>query len=401
MAIKKKVTILVALGAVIVIGGYLLGGGTLERLKFTGTLFSGAEQYESFARVKEFMPVSKMTAAPVATALPLDLSKGKLPKDFEYDGQRVLTETFLAETDTSALIIVKNGEVVFEEYWLSGGQQVNWLSMSVAKSFISTAIGIAVDDGLIDINKPVTFYLPSLNGSAYEGVKIKDVLQMSSGAAWNEDYTDPNSDVNRMGQSLAFGNPLEDFIKDMDREFEPGTVNRYNSADTQVLGMLLTAATGQPIYQYMQDKLWHPLGMESNAYWIIDDSGMEMAFGGLNATARDYAKLGELMLRKGQWNGVQIVSDSWVDQATQPDAPHIQPGVNAEFPLGYGYQWWIPETQEGEYLAIGVYNQFIYVNPAHNLVVVKLSAYSDYATSNDESAYREIESIEFFRAINA
>jgi CubicO group peptidase (beta-lactamase class C family) len=165
--------------------------------------------------------------------------------------------------------------------------------------------------------------------------------------------------------------------------------------------MLLQAATGQSVTAYMQAKLWEPLGMESPAYWMIDDDGMEMVFGGLNATARDYAKLGELYRLQGQWQGSQLVPAQWVTDSITPDAPHLLPGENpmSDFDMGYGYQWWIMDGDRGDYSAIGVYNQFIYVDPSKGLVVVKLSANSDYAATNEESSFREFETIEFMRAI--
>jgi CubicO group peptidase (beta-lactamase class C family) len=224
---------------------------------------------------------------------------------------------------------------------------------------------------------------------------------MSSGARWNEDYSDPKSDINRFGRIMAIGGSMNEFAATLEREHEPGTINHYNSMDTQVLGMLLRRSTGRTIADYMTEKLWHPLGMESDGYWMLDSESMEMAFGGLNATARDYAKLGELYRLGGRWNGRQIVPRAWVHASVTPDAPHLTAEAKAEtdFPVGYGYQWWVPAGDEGEYTAIGVYNQFIYVNPSREVVIVKLSAFSDYATSLDESAYREIETIEFFRAI--
>jgi CubicO group peptidase (beta-lactamase class C family) len=224
---------------------------------------------------------------------------------------------------------------------------------------------------------------------------------MSSGARWNEDYSDPSSDIHRFGRIMAIGGSMSAFAATLDREHEPGTLNHYNSTDTQVLGMLLVRSTGRTIADYMTEKLWHPLGMESDAYWMLDSDDMEMAFGGLNATARDYAKFGELYRLGGRWNGRQIVPCAWVQASVTPDAPHLTPEAKAEtdFPVGYGYQWWIPAGDEGEYTAIGVYNQFIYVNPSREVVIVKLSAFSDYATSLDDSAYREIETIEFFRTI--
>jgi CubicO group peptidase (beta-lactamase class C family) len=370
----------------------------IDRLAFVGTLFSGAEQYENFNRIKELIPVSTLIAA----NKPFNFEEGKrisLPEGFVYEGQTVATEDFLSTTDTSALLIIHKGNVRFEDYMLTGGRDVNWLSMSVAKSFVATSIGIAVDEGLIDIQKAITDYVPSLKGSAYDNVRIKDVLQMSSGAAWNEDYSNPESDVLRLGKIMATGGSLDEFIASMKREKEPGTFNHYNSADTQALGMLLVNATGKTITEYMQEKIWTPLGMESDAYWMKDDHGMEMAFAGMNATARDYAKLGELYRLKGNWQGKQIVSAQWVHESVTPDAQHLMPNVHEEFPLGYGYQWWVPDSTEGEYSAIGVYNQFIYVNPSRDLVIVKLSANSDYAKENKEEYTREIETIEFFRAI--
>jgi CubicO group peptidase (beta-lactamase class C family) len=371
---------------------------SIDRATFATTLFTGVEQYENFSRLVDFFPVTKMNAS----TKPFNFKEGAavdLPHAYVYKGKNVDVESFLTETDTSALLVIKNGEVRFERYMLTGGRDVNWLSMSVAKSFIATGIGIAVDDGLIDIEKPITDYVPSLTGSAYDAVRIKDVLQMSSGAAWNEDYSDPSSDVMRLGQIMAVGGSLDDFVPTLKREKEPGTLNHYNSTDTQALGMLLARATGQTVTHYMAEKIWQPLGMESDAFWLVDDNNVEMAFAGLNATARDYAKLGELHRLKGRWQGRQIVSEQWVRDATRPDAPHLMPGLDENFPLGYGYQWWIPASTEGEYSAIGVYNQFIYVNPAKDLVIVKLSANSNYASSLDESAYREVETIEFFREI--
>lgn len=394
---KKTFTIVVCCIALL-LGLAMVYRTNIERLIFATTLFSGKEQYPMFGRLAEVFPVSTMPAAQE----PFNFDTGEtitLPTNFEYKGKKVEVENFLTETDTSALLVIKNGEVRFERYSLTGGRDVNWLSMSVSKSFIATGIGIAVDAGLIDISKSMTDYVPSLVGSAYDGVRIKDVLQMSSGARWNEDYSDSGSDVLRLGRIMAIGGSLDEFIGTLENDKTPGTHNHYNSADTQALAMLLAQATKTSVTEYLTDKVWLPLGMESPGYWLVDDFNVEMAFGGLNATARDYAKLGELHRLKGNWQGKQIVSAAWVAAATKPDAPHLMPGVNVDFPLGYGYQWWVPETDEGEYSAIGVYNQFIYVNPTRDLVIVKLSAYSDYGISTDESSYRELETIEFFREI--
>jgi len=398
----KKI-LLITLGSLVALIGvaYIVFKPNLGRLGMAATLFTGVEQYENFAKINELYPTTLLTAA----STPYDFPSGEpleLPDRFSFEGKDFSVDDFLALTDTSALLVIQEGSVRFEEYFLTGGRDVNWLSMSVAKSFTSTLIGIAYDEGLINsLDDPITDYVPELAGSAYDGVAIVDILEMSSGAAWNEDYADPDSDVMRMSKIMGIGGSLDKFTADIKPERVPGTYNRYNSADTQALGMLVSRATGRSLTQYMQEKLWEPLGTESDAYWIIDDFDVEMAFAGLNATARDYAKIGELFRNKGSWFGKQIVSEDWVTNATHSSKAHLLPGENpaSDYPMGYGYQWWLMDGDEGEYSAIGVYNQFIYVNPTKDLVIVKLSAFSDYATVETEEGYREFQTIELFRAI--
>lgn len=373
--------------------------GADQRLLFGTSLFTGAEQLDRFNRLAEVFPHSTLTASPTPFSFP-NGETIELPSSYPFKGQDRDTQTFLDETETVALVVIQSGEILYENYWLTGGPDVHWTSMSVAKSFVSAMIGIALDEGLIgSVEDPITQYVSDLAGSAYDGVRIKDILQMSSGARWNEDYSDPDSDINRYIRAFGSGESMNAFTATLVREREPGTYNYYNSADTQALGMLLVEATSRSLADYAQEKLWHPLGMENDGFWIGDNTGMEMAAGGLQVTARDYAKLGVLYLNDGNWNGVQIVSADWVHDSVTPDSPHVMPGVDPGYPLGYGYQWWVPESEEGEFSAIGVYNQFIFVNPTRDLVVVKLSANRNYGTTATEESYREIESIEFFREI--
>ena len=373
---------------------------TDERMAFVTSLFSGVEQYETFNRLAEIFPHNTIRASDSPFEFPRSEAV-ELPAQYDYDGEARNTHAFLAETDTAALLVIKDGAVVYENYWLTGGPDVRWMSMSVGKSFVSALVGIAIEDGHIDsISDAVTDYVPALAGSAYDGVRIKDVLQMSSGARWDEDYSDSESDVMRFIYTFGTGASLNDFAGSLVRQREPGTFNYYNSMDTQVLGMVLVAATGQSLSAYAEKTLFQPLGIEKDAYWITDDDGMEMAAGGLQMTARDYAKLGQLYLENGKWRGVQVVPGDWVHDSVTPDAPHVMPGADPEYHFGYGYQWWIPEGDESEFGAIGVYNQFIYVNPSRNVVIVKLSANSGYGLTDDDTSWREVESFELFRAIS-
>tara|TARA_B100000959_G_scaffold68449_1_gene72499 strand:+ start:1946 stop:3148 length:1203 start_codon:yes stop_codon:yes gene_type:complete len=371
-----------------------------ERLSWASSLFTGVEQYQNFNRVYEFFPTSEL----VPSNTPLIFEHGpsfELPSHFISQDNLINVNEYLSRTDVTALLVLKDGTITYENYWLTGGKSVKWLSASVAKSFISALIGIAIDQGYINsVDDAVTVYVPQLKDSAYDGVRIKDILQMSSGAAWNEDYSDPNSDINRSVRIFALGGSLDEFTASLKNEKKPGTFNRYNSTDTQVLGMLLREATGISVTQYMQKMLWDPIGAEDNAYWLLDSENMEVAYGGFNATARDYAKLGELYRLEGNINGTQIVPSNWIQASITPDAAHLMPGENAlsDYPLGYGYQWWIPDDS-GDFMAIGVYNQFIYVSPQNNVVAVQLSANNIYGTNEELSTLSEFESISFLKAI--
>jgi CubicO group peptidase (beta-lactamase class C family) len=322
-----------------------------------------------------------------------------LPGAYRYRGQQKSVNAFIDRTWTTGLIVVRDDTILFEKYFRGNTESSKAISWSVAKYFVSALFGVAVSEGLIkDIQQPVTDYVSMLKGSGYDGVPIKDVLQMSSGVRFNEDYGDFNSDINRVGRSFAFNTPLADFAATLKRERKPGTYHHYVSMDTQVLGMIIKKATGKTLSAYAEEKLWKPLGMESDALWLIDSDGMEAAFCGLNVTLRDYARFGRLYLKNGNWNGRQVVPVAWVRASVTPDAPHLMPGKrpNASWELGYGYQWWIPENPDGDFLAIGIYGQAIYIYPKYNIVIAKTSAYPDYNKDGDDM---EIESIEMYRAI--
>ncbi|MDX6231412.1 MAG: hypothetical protein QOH68_363 [Nocardioidaceae bacterium] len=366
-------------------------------------LFTGAPQHENFTRMAEILPSSRMAPSTAPREWPVG-DPIEAPDTYRYDDQDKPFEDFFVETDTAALLVLEDGRIRYERYALTGGADVPWMSMSVAKSFISALVGIAVEEGLIgSIDEAISDYVRVKDGSAYDGVSIKNVLQMSSGARWNEDYSDPTSDIFGLNAAMAGIGTLEDFVGAMVPENEPGTVCRYNSGDTQILGVLLARATGRTVADYMQEKLCEPLGMSAPSYWLVDGTGMEVAFAGLNMTARDFARLGELYRNDGVLDGHQIVPAAWTQMSTTTGAPHLEPGQpivgDHHFGLGYGYQWWIPAGTDGEFSAIGVYNQFVYVDPSRNRVIVKLSANRAYGTTPDESTNREHETVEFLRAL--
>lgn len=366
-------------------------------------LFTGVPQHENFCRLKDLLDVVEMSSSSKPHAWP-EGDPVELPESFEFGGTRRDTEDFLTGTDTAALLVVLDGSVRFERYALTGGPEVPWLSASVAKSFVSALVGIAIAEGHIGgVADPISAYLPVRPGSAYDGVSIEDVLTMSSGARWTEDYSDPDSDVfGLLMAAMGIGSSLDDFVATMVREIEPGTACRYNSGDTQVLGMLVGEATGRRVSDYMAEKLCEPLGMTSPGYWVVDPTGTELFFAGLNLTARDYAKFGELYRNGGAWRGEQVVPADWVRDSVTFGGRHLHPGQplvgENRVPVGYGYQWWLPDGDRGEFTAVGVYNQFVHVDPVSGTTVVKLSANRRYGTSNEESDNREQETLAFLRA---
>lgn len=367
------------------------------------TLFSGALHDAAFADMKSHYPTRDMPRSSRPFALPDGAAAG-LPERFDCGGDSRSSEAHLQETDTAGLLALKDGAVRLERYALTGGRGTPWISWSVAKSFTSALVGIAVAEGLIEsIEQPISDYATRLKGSAYDGVSIKNVLQMSSGARWVEDYSDRDSDIHRLGRAIVGESSMDAFLQGVVREVPPGTRCQYNSADTQALGALLIAAAGRPLADYMAEKLAEPLGFEHPGFWLLDHAGTEMALGGLNLIARDYAKFGELYRQGGVWRGEQILPRAWVEASLRPDAPHLHPGetmiAGVKLPMGYGYQWWLPEGDRGEFCGIGVYNQYLYVDPSIGVTIVKNSANRRYGVSPSEADNRDLESLAFLRAV--
>lgn len=365
-------------------------------------LFGGGEQAENFRQMAMVYPVRVIRRAAAPSPLPPGPAL-RLPDTFDFEGRRLDTAAFLAEMETTGLIVIRDGRVVFEDYWRGNDATTQSIGWSVSKSFVSALIGIAVGEGAIaSIEDPVTRYAPMLAGGAYDGVRLKDVLQMSSGARWNEDYSDPNSDVGEYGRVMASGGSLDAFAAACVNERPPGTYLRYNSTDTHVLGMVLRGAIGASLAEYLRDKLWQPLGMEADGFWMVDGTGAEMAGVGLSAVLRDFARLGCCYLNGGAWNGAQVVPEAWVQASVTPDAAHLMPGPrpSADLPMGYGYQWWAPDNS-GAYSAIGVYNQFVWVDPATRTVIAKTSAFRRFSSNRAAESFRIADHFALFPAIAA
>ena len=278
---------------------------------------------------------------------------------------------WIADRDVTALVVLKDGTLVHEDYFLGTTPEDLRVSWSVAKSFLSALMGIVLEDGDIkSIDDQVTDYVPMLIGSAYDGATIKDVLQMSSGVVFNEDYLAFNSDINKMGRILALGGSMDTFAASLDERFvEPETVWQYVSIDTHVVGMVIRGATGRTISELLTEKIFSKMGFEADPYYVSDGYGVAFVLGGLNLRTRDYARFGQMIANGGAWNGQQIVPRAWLAASTKPSA-NAATGKPA-----YGYQWWIHQgASAGEFNAQGVYGQYIFIDTARDVVIAVNSA---------------------------
>lgn len=354
----------------------------------------------SFIHMDEYLPISVVEKSEQPFIFPRK-DNITLPESFAHNGNTYNTQHYLDSSDTQGFLVIQNDTIVYENYWKGQQEAIRHISWSMAKSYISALFGIAIDEGYIkSIHQTADEYLPELKGSGYEGVKIKDILQMSSGVGFDENYADPQSDIQQYWVGFVEGDSQDKFASTLVRERTPGTYNKYVSIDTHVLGMIIVKATGKSLTHYLEEKLWKPLGTEFDAYWLVDGHGMEMALGGINACLRDYAKIGRLYLNNGNWNGKQIVPTDWCKASTTATEEHLQPQSDnsSSKGMGYGYQWWISDGNEGEFMAMGVFNQHIYVNPTTNTIIVKNSANKNFYEKDNPYASTKTH-VELYRKI--
>src|SRR5262245_32355961 len=325
----------------------------------------------TFRNIDRLFPTRRVPAS----ARPLRLqpaSRALPPFSFVDQGKRYDLERYLELNRVAALLVLQDGRVMLERYRFGNTQRTRWMSMSVAKSITSTLVGAALKQGYIrSLSDSVTRYVPSLLGSAYQGVTVRDLLMMASGVRWNETYSDPTSDRRRLlnaqisqvpGSALAL-------MKSLPRAAEPGTRNNYNTGETQVVAEVLRAAVGRPLATYLSERIWSRVGMEADANWWLDSpDGVEIGGSGFSATLRDYGRFGLFILGDGVAGGDSILPTGWVREATSPKT--LRDGTK----LDYGYLWWPGKGGGGAFMAMGIHGQYVYVNPAAKTVIVAWGA---------------------------
>jgi CubicO group peptidase (beta-lactamase class C family) len=319
--------------------------------------YPAIEKVYQVATIKKGAKVSELPAGQ-----PIDpkiVIKGK-SQDFD---------AFMKQWRISGVIAVKDGKVVFERYGMGRTPDQRWTSFSVAKSVTSTLIGAAVQDGYIrSIYDPITRYIPELEGTAYDGVSLRQVMTMTSGVKWSEDYADPKSDVSLSGTQPYNGriNPLIEYMSKLKRDAPAGTKFVYNTGETDLAGIALSRAlAGKSIADYASEKIWVPFGMEQDGLWMVDKAGHERGGCCMSMTLRDYARIGLFMLGGGKAEGKDVLPRGWVEEATTNQAPKGSPGR-------YGFFWW--PVDPPNYQARGIFGQGIAIYPNEHLVIAVNSA---------------------------
>ena len=380
---RTRHLVLATLAAVLAAGGAWYASldketrGLLSALPTDRDVLSWKQsQREAAFRAMDRMPVLAKASSVTASPTPLPLPAGQ---PLEIPG----IDEYLRQQNTAGLVILQDGRVRFERYGLGFDAAGRWTSFSVAKSFTSTLVGAAIQDGHIkNLEDKVSAYLPGLRGSAYDDVTVRQLLTMSSGVRWNEDYEDPEADVAQFNNATpeAGMDATVSYLRKLPRAHPPGELWNYNTGETNLIGVLVSAATGKPLAQYLQEKIWHPAGMESQATWLLGRTGNEIAGCCLQASTRDFARFGLFVLANGASSGQQVVPPDWFAQATRKQKDIGDPG------RGYGFQWWTYD--DGSVAAQGIFGQGIYIDPQRRLVIASNSNWTR-ASLGPESKARE------------
>lgn len=314
--------------------------------------------------------------AKAASPAPLARAPAEISLSYNYRGRTGTIPDYLARHPATGLLILKDRTILAEHYQYARTDQDKFVSQSMAKTVTSMLVGVALAEGKIhSIDDLAESYVPALAGSAAGATPIRALLHMASGIAYREVYDghDDSATLNAAMFPKGSGGAVQGVRLFNTRETPPDTHWHYKGLDTVTLGLVLTAATGMPMAEYLSSRIWSRIGTEADAHWAVDAKGQEVAMCCLSATLRDYARFGRLLAHDGAWDGQQIIPADWVRAATSVQAPFLAPGRDAGF-YGYGYQVWLLPGARRQFVLLGVHGQAIYVDPTARLVLVHTAA---------------------------
>lgn len=334
-------------------------------------LLSPSWQAYAYRNVDSMFATRSIARGP--DAFPL-VRASEIAPEYEVGEERYGVDDYIHRANVAGLLVLQGGRIRLERYALGLEEHLRWSSMSMIKSLTSTLVGVALRDGAIaSLDDAVSHYLPALRGSAYDAVSVRNLMTMSSGMDWNEDYTDRNSHVNRYSKSLGDKIPggVLELMRSVRSLHKPGTQFLYNTGDTYVLGALLSAATGQTLADYMSSKIWARFGMEFDGFYTLEsEGGQEIGGSRAGMALRDFGRFGLFLLRGGVIGGDRILPENWLEDAGSRIFS-VDASTNSYGADGYGYSWWI--DPDGAMVAVGFAGQTLYVNRKADVVVVTLS----------------------------
>jgi len=315
-----------------------------------------------------------------------------LELNLNYQGKEKSVKQFLNESGTTGMIVLHKGVLVHEQYLNGGARESLFTSWSVAKSFVATAIVMAHKEGLIaSLDDKVALYAPQYSGSAYGDTSIKSLLAMSSGIDFIEEYAADDSDIRPFFfDSFILGRNPDGLLTKFKRNRDEFSDFHYISSNSHVLSSVLNGVYKKPLADIISEKIWQPLGMEASATWLQhrnDDKGVALGYCCLNARLRDYARFGQFYLdaSKGRGKGVDSLPSSWPQSLLKPATPAHAAGGDNYSGRGYSYHFWLPVHEKQVFLAVGIYGQFIWIDPKREIVIVKTSADNGFATRFNET----------------
>lgn len=351
----------------------------------TDVLFWTQDQRDTGFALSDQLPIVDSVKIEAGETL-RELPEGKsLTLDLDID-------EYMKSQNSAAIVVLHKGKIRLERYGLNQNKNKRWTSFSVAKSLTSSLLGAAIKDGYIkSLDDKVSDYLPSFANSAYAEVSIEHLITMTSGVAWIEDYSDPNSDVALFNEAEPEGDEhaLVSYLKRLPRAHAPGTVFNYSTGETNLVGVLVAAATGKPLAEYLSEKIWKPFGMQQDATWVTSKTGEEISGCCIQATARDFTRVGLFMLEGGKIDGEFILPNDWTANATRQQIELPDDAVR-----DYGYLWWI--LKDGSFMANGIFGQGIFVDASRELIITTNSSWRD---ASGVETNQKAERYAFFKAI--
>ncbi|NOG31908.1 serine hydrolase [Halomonas sp. TBZ9] len=382
--------------------GWMVGSPPPEErmIRFAdGSYFQFPAMRWSVAHFRQLMPtvnVSRGLSAPGSLDKRLDEGIDDLTFTPTQSDTPMTWAQSLQENYTDGIVVLHQGDIVYERYFGVMKPEGQHGAMSVTKTFIGTLAAQLVAEGKLDPARSVASYVPELAASAFGSATLRQLMDMTTGIRFSEDYSDPNADV---WAHAAAGNPLPkpegytgprsyyEFLQTVQSEGEHGEAFHYRTANTDALGWVLARVTGRTVAELLSEKVWRHLGAEQDAYMSVDSTGTPFAGGGLNLGLRDLARFGEMVRQQGRYNGQQILAPEVVEdiRAGGSQEAFAKAGYAQLDGWSYRNMWWVTHNPQGAFMARGVHGQALYIDPTAEMVIARFASHPVSANAANDA----------------